>query len=66
VPVTVTFGTPFVALQRRATDDSRVSHEEAAEAIMLAIAELLPPELRGEFSDLEGLRSRLAGVTRPA
>jgi 1-acyl-sn-glycerol-3-phosphate acyltransferase len=66
VPVTVTFGAPFVVLQRRATDDSRVSHEEAAEAIMLAIAELLPPDMRGEFSDLEGLRSRLAGVTRPA
>lgn len=66
VHVTVTFGAPFVVLQRRATDDSRVSHEEAADAIMLAIAELLPPEKRGEFSDLEGLRSRLAGVTRPA
>jgi 1-acyl-sn-glycerol-3-phosphate acyltransferase len=66
VPVTVTFGAPFVVLQRRATDDSRVSHEEAADAIMLAIAELLPPERRGEFSDLEGLKSRLAGVTRPA
>jgi 1-acyl-sn-glycerol-3-phosphate acyltransferase len=66
VPVTVTFGAPIVLLQRRATDDSRVSHDEAAEAIMLAIAELLPPEKRGEFGDLEGLRSRLAGVTRPA
>ena len=66
VKVTVTFGAPFVVLQRRATDDSRVSHGEAAEAIMLAIAELLPPEKRGEFSDVEGLRSRLAGVTRPA
>jgi 1-acyl-sn-glycerol-3-phosphate acyltransferase len=66
VHVTVTFGAPFVVLQRRATDDSRVTHEEAAEAIMLAIAELLPPERRGEFSDLEGLKSRLAGVTRPA
>jgi 1-acyl-sn-glycerol-3-phosphate acyltransferase len=65
VPVSVTFGAPFVVLQRRATDDSRVSHEEAADAIMLAIAELLPPEKRGEFDDLEALRSRLAGVTRP-
>jgi 1-acyl-sn-glycerol-3-phosphate acyltransferase len=66
VPVTMTFGAPFVVLQRRATDDSRISHEEAAEAIMVAIAELLPREMRGEFSDLEELRSRLAGVTRPA
>ncbi|HKW08663.1 MAG TPA: lysophospholipid acyltransferase family protein [Candidatus Dormibacteraeota bacterium] len=66
VPVTLTFGAPFVVLQRRATDDSRVSHVEAADAIMLAISELLPPEKRGAFSDLERLRSRLAGVTRPA
>jgi 1-acyl-sn-glycerol-3-phosphate acyltransferase len=66
VPVAVTFGAPFVVLQRRATDDSRISHQEAAEAIMVAIAELLPPEKRGEFSDLEELKSRLAGVTRPA
>jgi 1-acyl-sn-glycerol-3-phosphate acyltransferase len=66
VPVEVTFGAPFVVLQRRATDDSRISHQEAAEAIMVAIAELLPPEKRGEFSDLEALKSRLAGVTRPA
>jgi len=66
VPVTVKFGAPFVVLQRRATDDARVSHEEAAEAIMLAIAELLPPKKRGEFADLEGWKSRLAGVTRPA
>jgi 1-acyl-sn-glycerol-3-phosphate acyltransferase len=66
VPVTVTFGPPFVVLQRRATDDSRVPHEEAADAIMVAIAELLPPEMRGVFSDLDSERSRLAGVTRPA
>jgi hypothetical protein len=32
---------------------------------MVAIAELLPPEQRGVFSDLEGLRRRLAGVTKP-
>jgi 1-acyl-sn-glycerol-3-phosphate acyltransferase len=66
VHVSLTFGEPFVVLQRRSTDDTRVSHEEAADAIMLAIAEILPPDMRGRFSDLEGLRSRLAGVTRPA
>ena len=66
VPVTARFGKPFVVLQRRATDDSRVSHQEAAEAIMLGIAELLPPAMRGAFSDLESWRGRLAGVTRPA
>lgn len=66
VRVAMTIGQPFVVLTRRATDDTRVTHEEAADAIMLAIAEMLPPENRGEFSDLESLRARLAGVTRPA
>jgi 1-acyl-sn-glycerol-3-phosphate acyltransferase len=63
--VTITFGKPFVVLQKRA-DGTRVSHEDASDAIMVAIAELLPPEQRGVFSDLESQRKRLAGVTRPA
>jgi 1-acyl-sn-glycerol-3-phosphate acyltransferase len=63
--VCITFGKPFVVLSKRA-DGTRVSHTEASEAIMLAIAELLPPEQRGLFSDVEGLRKRLAGVTRTA
>jgi 1-acyl-sn-glycerol-3-phosphate acyltransferase len=63
--VTITFGKPFYLLQKRA-DGTRVSHEEASEAIMLAIAELLPPEQRGVFSDLERYRKKLAGVTRLA
>ncbi len=62
--VTITFGVPFVILAKRA-DGSRVSHVEASEAIMVAIAELLPPEQRGLFSDLETYRKKLAGVTRP-
>jgi 1-acyl-sn-glycerol-3-phosphate acyltransferase len=62
--VTITFGKPFVVLQKRA-DGSRVSHEEASDAIMVAIAELLPPEQRGAFSDLDSHRNRLAGVTIP-
>jgi 1-acyl-sn-glycerol-3-phosphate acyltransferase len=62
--VTITFGKPFLVLQKRA-DGSRVSHEEASDAIMVAIAELLPPEQRGAFSDLESHRKRLAGVTQP-
>jgi hypothetical protein len=63
--VTITFGKPFVLLQKRA-DGTRVSHEDASDAIMVAIAELLPPEQRGVFSDLESHRKRLAGVTAPA
>ncbi|OLB85749.1 MAG: 1-acyl-sn-glycerol-3-phosphate acyltransferase [Chloroflexi bacterium] len=64
VPVRVRYGKPFLVLQRRA-DGTRISHEEAAEAIMLAIAELLPPEKRGLFSDLKALHARLDGVTKP-
>jgi 1-acyl-sn-glycerol-3-phosphate acyltransferase len=62
--VTITFGKPFVVLTKRA-DGSRVTHNEASDAIMLAIAVLLPPEQRGVFSDLETYRKKLAGVTRP-
>jgi 1-acyl-sn-glycerol-3-phosphate acyltransferase len=66
VPVTVTFGKPFIVLQRRPSGGARISHEEASDAIMLAIAEILPPDRRGAFSDLDAQRARLAGVTRPA
>ena len=62
--VTITFGKPFVVPQKRA-DGTRVSHEDASDAIMLAIAELLPPEQRGLFSDLNSYRKKLAGVTVP-
>ena len=65
VRVTLTFGKPFLVLRKRA-DGSRISHEEASDAIMVAIAELLPPDQRGAFSDLESYRKRLAGVTVPA
>ena len=64
VPVSVTFGKPFIVTTKR-PDGRRVTREEASEAIMLAIAELLPPEQRGDYKDVEALRSRLAGVTRP-
>jgi 1-acyl-sn-glycerol-3-phosphate acyltransferase len=64
VPVTVRFGKPFIVEKRRPTGE-RISHEEASDAIMLAIAELLPPEKRGAYSDLDSLRKRLVGVTRP-
>jgi len=62
--VTITFGRPFYVLQKRA-DGKRVSHEDASDAIMLAVAELLPPEQRGAFSDLDFYRKKLAGVTKP-
>ncbi|HEV2140708.1 MAG TPA: 1-acyl-sn-glycerol-3-phosphate acyltransferase [Candidatus Dormibacteraeota bacterium] len=65
VPVTVKFGKPFVVQQRR-PDGSRVSHEDAADAIMLAIAEMLPPERRGAYQDIDAQRARLEGVAAPA
>jgi 1-acyl-sn-glycerol-3-phosphate acyltransferase len=65
VPVSITFGKPFLVASKR-PDGTRISHQEAADAIMVEIAELLPPEQRGEFSDLESHRRRLAGVTKPA
>jgi 1-acyl-sn-glycerol-3-phosphate acyltransferase len=65
VKVTLAFGKPFLVLQKRA-DGSRISHEEASDAIMVAIAELLPPDQRGAYSDLDAHRKRLAGVTVPA
>jgi 1-acyl-sn-glycerol-3-phosphate acyltransferase len=63
-PVSITFGKPFVVAQKRA-DGSRVTHQEASDAIMLQIAELLPAAQRGLFSDLPALKHRLAGVTQP-
>jgi 1-acyl-sn-glycerol-3-phosphate acyltransferase len=65
VPVSITFGKPFLVAAKR-PDGSRISHQEAADAIMVEIAELLPPNQRGAFSDLESHRRRLAGVTKPA
>ena len=64
VPVSVTFGEPFLVLQKRA-DGTKITHQEASDAIMLRIAEMLPAAQRGAFSDLPALRQRLAGVTRP-
>jgi len=61
VPVTLRFGEPFRLPQRRPTGE-RISHEEASDAIMLAIAELLPPENRGRYRDVESWRRKLEGV----
>lgn len=64
-PVSVTFGKPFRLVSKKA-DGTRVSHQDASDAIMVRIADLLPPEMRGEFSDLDGQRQRLEGVATPA
>lgn len=59
----MTFGKPF-RIAAKKPDGTKVSHQEASDAIMLRIAELLPANMRGEFSDLDAQRQRLAGVTR--
>lgn len=61
LPVAVRYGKPFV-VQTKRPDGTRISHEEAADAIMLAIAQMLPPEKRGRYGDLEGWKRRLEGV----
>ena len=48
VRVSLKFGKPFQVQSRRA-DGTRVSHEEASDEIMAAIAELLPAQMRGRF-----------------
>ncbi len=63
-PVNITFGKPFLVLSKR-LDGTRVTRQEAAEAIMVEIAELLPEQQRGAFSDLRAWRKRLRGVTAP-
>jgi len=63
--VSLTFGEPFHVLTRH-SDGSRVTRQEAADAIMLEIAELLPEYQRGVFADLAAWRKRLRGVTSPA
>lgn len=65
VPVSITFGKPFL-VGNKLPDGTRISHQDAADAIMVEIAELLPEQQRGAFSDLPALRQRLAGVTKPA
>lgn len=63
-PVSVTFGKPFIVARKRANGE-RVSFEDASATIMLKIAELLPADKRGEFSDLETLQTRLEGIALP-
>lgn len=65
VPVEVRFGSPFTIAERR-PDGSRITNQEAADAVMLQIAHLLPASMRGEFADLEGWSERLLGVVREA
>jgi 1-acyl-sn-glycerol-3-phosphate acyltransferase len=62
--VSMTFGKPF-RVETKRPDGTRIGHEDASDAIMVRIAELLPADMRGEFSDLDAQRKRLEGVARP-
>jgi 1-acyl-sn-glycerol-3-phosphate acyltransferase len=62
--VSITFGKPFRVLSKR-LDGAKVTRQEAAEAIMVEIAELLPEHQRGAFRDLPAWRKRFRGVTAP-
>ncbi|HXM55649.1 MAG TPA: lysophospholipid acyltransferase family protein [Candidatus Dormibacteraeota bacterium] len=57
---------PCIRIRDRRPDGRRVENQEAADAIMLAIAEMLPAPARGHYADLDALRERLAGVWEPA
>lgn len=60
VPVSMRVGRPFrLPLE---VGGRRVPAEEAVEAVMLSIAELLPESDRGRYSDLEALRARVGGL----
>lgn len=65
VNVQMRFGRPLRIKDRR-PDGRRVENKEAVDAIMLAIAEELPAEMRGDYSDLEALRRQLDGVWEDA
>lgn len=62
--VSITFGKPFRVLAKR-PDGTKVTRQEAADAIMLEIAELLPEHQRGAFRDLAAWRKRLRGIAVP-
>jgi 1-acyl-sn-glycerol-3-phosphate acyltransferase len=63
-PLRLEFGEPF-EIRSRLPGGRRVEHQDAADAIMLAIAEILPEEMRGEFADLDAWRARVGALRQP-
>jgi 1-acyl-sn-glycerol-3-phosphate acyltransferase len=61
VPVRICFGRPF-RLPRKDAAGRRIPAQDAAAAVMLSIAELLPEDLRGAFSDLDAWRAKVGGL----
>jgi 1-acyl-sn-glycerol-3-phosphate acyltransferase len=60
-PLRVEWGEPF-KIASRLPDGRRVEYQDASDAIMLAIAEMLPEELRGEYADLDSWRARVGAL----
>ncbi|HEX6548552.1 MAG TPA: lysophospholipid acyltransferase family protein [Candidatus Dormibacteraeota bacterium] len=60
-PVRIAFGRPFRVRQQH-PDGRRVRPAEATDAIMLTIAEMLPPQQRGRYADLEAVRARVGAL----
>lgn len=60
-PMRLRFGSPF-KLARHRPDGRRVTNQEAADAIMVRVAELLPDDVRGEYADLARWRAELDGI----
>jgi 1-acyl-sn-glycerol-3-phosphate acyltransferase len=59
--VELRFGTP-VRVRDLGPDGRRIGNQDAADAIMLAIARLLPPDLRGAYADEAALEARVEGI----
>jgi len=60
-PITLKFGPPFKLVTHR-SDGRRVTNQEASDAIMVKIAELMPPDMRGDYAELDRWRADLEGV----
>jgi 1-acyl-sn-glycerol-3-phosphate acyltransferase len=63
--VEIRFGLPILIRESR-PDGRKVTNQEAADAIMLAIARRLPESMRGVYADLGRLEDELSGVFEPA
>lgn len=59
--MTLRFGEPFEIASHR-PDGRRVTNQEASDAIMVRVAELMPEDVRGDYADLDRWRAELAGV----
>jgi 1-acyl-sn-glycerol-3-phosphate acyltransferase len=63
--VSIRFGEPF-RIRARGLDGGRVENQDAADSIMLAVADLLPEEMRGAYAEIGGARREaLEGLREP-